>query len=78
MPCIVGDMLAPASADDIAPISVTAADSVRQAFDLLAQLVGDRDHNFYLGNADHDGSATAEAKAILRIRDGVLAILRAR
>jgi hypothetical protein len=76
VPCIVGDMLAPASADDIPPIPESAAYSVRKAFELLAQLVGDRDHNLFLGNADHDGKATREAEAISRACNGVLAILR--
>lgn len=76
VPCIVGQMLAPASADDIPPIPESAAYSVRKAFELLANLVGDRDHNLFLGNADHDGRATREAEAIMRTCDGVLAILR--
>lgn len=76
VPTLIGDLLAPASADDIQPISAAALQHVRRAFDLLAQLVGDRDHNLYMGNADRDGKATQEAKAIARIRDGVLAILR--
>jgi hypothetical protein len=76
VPCIVGDMLAPASADDIPPIPAAAAESVRQAFVLLTQLVGDRDHNLYLGDADRDGKATREAEAISRALDGVMAILR--
>jgi hypothetical protein len=76
VPCIVGDMLAPASADDIPPIPESAAYSARKAFELLANLVGDRDHNLYLGNADRDGKATREAEVITRACDGVLAILR--
>lgn len=76
VPCIVGNMLAPASADDIPPIPESAAYSVRKAFELLAQLVGDRDHNLFLGDADRDGKATREAQAISRACDGVLAILR--
>ncbi len=76
VPCIVGNMLAPASADDIPPIPESAAQSVRKAFELLAQLVGDRDHNLFMGNADHDGRCTREAEAISRACDGVLAILR--
>jgi hypothetical protein len=76
VPCIVGDMLAPASADDIPPIPEAAAYSIRKAFELLAQLVGDRDHNLFLGDADRDGKATREAQAITRACDGVLAILR--
>jgi hypothetical protein len=76
VPCIVGDMLAPASADDIQPISESTAYSIRKAFELLAQLVGDRDHNLFLGDVDRDGHATHEAQAIMRTCDGVLAILR--
>ncbi len=76
VPCIVGNMLAPASADDIPPIPESAAYSIRKAFELLAQLVGDRDHNLFLGDVDRDGHATREAQAITRACDGVLAILR--
>lgn len=76
VPCIVGNMLAPASADDIPPIPESAAQSIRKAFELLANLVGDRDHNLFLGDADRDGRATREAEAISRACDGVLAILR--
>lgn len=76
VPCIVGNMLAPLSADDIPPIPESAAYSVRKAFELLANLVGDRDHNLFLGDADRDGKATREAEAISRACDGVLAILR--
>lgn len=76
VPCIVGNMLAPASADDIPPVTASAYESVSRAFDLLAQLVGDRDHNLFLGNADRDGRCTREAEAISRAKDGVLAILR--
>lgn len=76
VPCIVGDMLAPASADDIPPIPESAAYSIRKAFELLAQLVGDRDHNLFLSDADREGKATREAQAISRACDGVLAILR--
>lgn len=76
VPCVVGNLLAPASADSIPPIPESAAYSVRKAFELLANLVGDRDHNLFMGNADHDGRATREAEAIMRAGDGVLAILR--
>lgn len=76
VPCIVGNMLAPLSADDIPPIPESAAYSVRKAFELLANLVGDRDHNLFLADADRDGKATREAEAISRACDGVLAILR--
>lgn len=76
VPCLVGQMLAPASADDIPPIPESAAYSVRKAFELLAQLVGDRDHNLFLADADRDGRCTREAIAISRACEGVLAILR--
>lgn len=76
VPCVIGEVLAPASADDIPPIPESAAYSVRKAFELLAQLIGDREHNLYFSDADYDGRATREAEAIMRACDGVFAILR--
>jgi len=76
VPCLVGDMLAPASADDIAPITPEAMASVKQALALLANLVGDRDHNLYLGNADRDGRCTAAAQQIALVAKGLAGILR--
>ena len=76
VPCLKGDMLCPASADDIAPISAEAMTSVKQALELLANLVGDRDHNLYLGNADRDGRYTEHAKQIAIMAKGLTAILR--
>lgn len=76
VPCAVGDMLCPRSADDIAPITPEAMASVQAALTLLANLVGDRDHNLYLGNADHDGQKTAKARDILLVAKGLVGILR--
>lgn len=74
--CAKGDMLAPRSADDIPPITPEAMASVQQALALLANLLGDRDHNLFLGNADHDGQCTDAAKHVALIADGLSGILR--
>ena len=74
--CLVGDMLCPASADDIAPITPEALASVKQALALLANLVGDRDHNLFLGDADRDGRCTAAAQQIALVAKGLAGILR--
>jgi hypothetical protein len=76
VPCCKGDMLAPASADDIAPISAEAMASVQQALTLLANLVGDRDHNLFLGDADRGGELTAKARDIALVAKGLVGILR--
>ena len=76
VPCVKGNMLAPRSADDIAPITPEAMASVQQALALLANLLGDRDHNLFLGNADHNGRCTDAAKHIALIAAGLSGILR--
>ena len=76
VPCAVGDMLAPRSADDIPPITPEAMASVQSALTLLANLVGDRDHNLFLGNADSDGQQTTKARDILLVAKGLVGILR--
>lgn len=78
VPCAVGDLLAPASADDIAPITPEAMASVDAALVLLANLVGDRDHNLFMGNRDHDGQMTEAARQIMAVRKGLAGILRVR
>jgi hypothetical protein len=75
--CILGDMLAPRSADDIAPITPEAMESVQAALKLLANLVGDRDHSFFLGDGDTKSERNcAEARAIQRIAKSLTGILR--
>ena len=74
--CVKGDMLAPRSADAIAPITPEAMASVQQALALLANLLGDRDHNLFLGNADQDGRCTDAAKHVSLIAEGLSGILR--
>lgn len=76
LPCVKGDMIVPRSADNIAPISPEAMASVQQALSLLADLVGDRDHNLYLGNADRDGHCTKAAQQIALVAKGLAGILR--
>lgn len=74
--CVHGNILAPLSADDIPPIAPEAMASVQMALDLLARLVGDRDHNLFLGNADHDGRLTRSAQEIALVGKGLAGILR--
>lgn len=76
VPCRPGSLLAPLSADDIPPITPEAMASVQAALDLLANLVGDRDHNLFLGDCDRNGEMTAEARAIARVAEGLAGILR--
>lgn len=75
VPCALGTMLCPRSADDIPPISAEAMHSVQEALVLLANLVGDRDFNLYLANGDLERSRKA-AQAILLAGKGLLGILR--
>ena len=72
VPCILGNMLAPLSADDIPPISPEAMASVQAALKLLANLVADRDINLFLAYSDDAKleEHRAEARAILRARGG--------
>jgi hypothetical protein len=75
--CVLGDMLAPLSADDIPPITPEAMASVQTALTLLAQLVGDRDHGLFLGS----GPAKLEeyrgkARDILLAARGLTGVLR--
>jgi len=51
VPCALGDMLAPRSADDIRPITPEAMESVQAALRLLADLVADHDLGLYLGSS---------------------------
>jgi hypothetical protein len=70
------EMLCPASADDIAPISPEAMVSVQKALALMANLVGDRDINLFMGNVDHDGRCTKFAQDIKHVAEGLATILR--
>jgi hypothetical protein len=77
LPCILGDMLVPASADDIAPISADAMRSVEDGLTLLQQLLGDRDHNLFLAcNEMTIARAAEEAAAVGRVTKALRAILR--
>lgn len=77
VPTIAGEMLAPLSADDIAPVSAQAMASVDAALDLLARLLGDRDHWLYMGAGDNRAKEqAAEVMAIKRIQRGLHGILR--
>lgn len=75
VPCVLGDMLCPRSADDIPPITPEAMASVQAALTLLANLVADRDFNLYLANTDLEKSR-AKAREILLIGRGLAGILR--
>jgi hypothetical protein len=68
VPCVLGDMLAPLSADDIPPITPEAMESVQAALTLLAHLVGDRDLIFFLG-----GDSTKLEENRVKARDILLA-----
>jgi hypothetical protein len=77
VPCILGDMLAPLSADDIPPITPEAMESVQAALKLLANFVGDRDLGNFLCNSDERlVQGRAEARSIQRIAQGLAGILR--
>jgi hypothetical protein len=77
VPCVLGDMLAPLSADDIPPITPEAMASVQAALTLLANLVGDRDHGRFLGYGDDKLEEYREkARGILSTARGLAGILR--
>lgn len=77
VPCVLGDMLAPRSADDIPPITPGAMESVQAAITLLANLVGDLDHGRFLGFGNAKLEEYREkAKIILGMRRSLPGILR--
>jgi hypothetical protein len=76
VPCVLGDMLAPKSADDIPPITPEAMASVQAALKLLATLVADRDHNLFLACSQRQNEFTVKASDILLTARGLAGILR--
>jgi hypothetical protein len=77
VPCALGDMLAPRSADDIPPITPAAMESVQAALKLLADLVGDRDLGRFLGDTeDRLNAHQVKARDILLTARGLAGILR--
>lgn len=77
---IIGELLVPASADDIPPVSEQAMSSVEAALRLLADQITDRDLILFFGFSP-DGSvaqaAAAEARVIRRLAsNGLRGILR--
>ena len=77
VPCVKGDMLAPLSADDIPPITADAMASVQAGLELLARLVGDRDHNLFLGSSPAQLQESRDkARSILLVAKGLAGILR--
>ena len=75
--CLLGNMLAPRSADDIAPITPEAMESVQAALKLLANLVGDRDFGIYMGDSNERRERNlAEARTIQHIAKSLTGILR--
>lgn len=76
VPCILGDMLAPKSADDIPPITPEAMASVQAALKLLANLIGDRDHNLFLACSQRQDEFAVKARDILLTAKGLAGILR--
>lgn len=75
VPCFLGNMRCPRSADDIPPITPEAMASVQAALTLLANLVADRDFNLFLANTDVEKSR-AKAREILLVAKGLVGILR--
>jgi hypothetical protein len=76
VPCVLGDMLAPLSADDIPPITPEAMASVQAALKLLADLVGDPDHNRFLAYGQRQDEFAIKARDILLTAKGLTGILR--
>jgi hypothetical protein len=76
VPCVLGDMLAPLSADDIPPITPEAMASVQGALKLLADLVGDPDHNRFLAYSQRQDEFAIKARDILLTAKGLVGILR--
>ena len=77
VPCVLGDMLAPLSADDIPPITPEAMASVQAALKLLSDLVGDRDLGLFLGDSDAKLEGhRVKARDILLTAKGLAGILR--
>lgn len=77
VPCVLGNMLAPRSADDIPPITPEAMASVQAALTLLANLVGDRDHGRFLGCGEAKlEEYRGKAQGILSTAKGLAGILR--
>lgn len=75
--CVLGDMLAPRSADDIPPITPEAMASVQAGLRLLVNLVGDRDHGRFLGASDAGlEECRKKAEDILLVAHGLTGILR--
>lgn len=76
VPCAIGDLLAPLSADDIPPITPEAMASVQAALALLAAMISDRDHNLFMGCSQRQDELTSKAGDILLAARGLAGILR--
>jgi hypothetical protein len=78
LPTVMGDLLVPASADDIPPVTAEAMASFDAAIDLLAAHLTDRDFLIFFGDigTPREDEAKREARAASRIKDAVHAILR--
>ena len=76
IPCVLGDMLAPRSADDISPITPEAMASVQAALALLANLVADRDLALFMGSFERLEEHRGKARDILLVAKGLAGILR--
>jgi len=76
VPCVLGNMLAPRSADAIPPITPEAMSSVQAALQLLANLVEDPDFNLFLANSDHQAEMQLKARDIRLTAKGLAGILR--
>ena len=76
VPCVIGDLLAPLSADDIPPITPEAMALVQAALALLAAMISDRDHNLFMGCSQRQAELTDKARDILLTARGLAGILR--
>lgn len=76
MPCVLGDMLVPASADDIPPVAPGTLAAVDAALELLASYLTDRDVLVYLGASYQQDEAARDAAAYRRLKGALRGILR--
>lgn len=78
VPCVLGDMLAPRSSDDIPPITPEAMASVQAALSLLANFIADRDLALFMGSFERLEEHRSKARDILLVAEGLAGILRVR
>ena len=65
---VAGDLLMPASADDLPDVPVCHLETVEKAVELIADLLSDRDHQRYMGDHTYlNEKANAEAATLRRL-----------